>query len=150
MRTCVRSTTRLFARHGSPSLRAGIAALPSRTLKSLASSQPTTDVMTGEPMRLPDLDVSGRPSSSVDEQYSSHISLICHCDEQSSLVSIQKTDSPKPIPAASKLIFGHTFTDHMLTIPWSASSGWGSPEIKPCELVGRQEDRRYTDRLSAP
>lgn len=27
--------------------------------------------------------------------------------------------------------FGSVFTDHMLTIPWSETYGWGVPEIKP-------------------
>ncbi|KAH9043718.1 branched-chain amino acid aminotransferase II [Lactarius pseudohatsudake] len=37
---------------------------------------------------------------------------------------------PSPTPLSS-LKFGHTFTDHMLAIPWSLSEGWGTPEIKP-------------------
>ncbi len=64
--------------------------------------------MTGELIQLPDLDAS--------------------------LVKITKTDTPKPKPASSKLIFGRTFTDHMLAIPWNSQNGWGTPEIKPCEL----------------
>jgi branched-chain amino acid aminotransferase len=51
---------------------------------------------------------------------------------QSSLVKITTTTTPKTRPPSSKLIFGHTFTDHMLTIPWSSATGWGTPEIKPC------------------
>ncbi|KAI0803096.1 branched-chain amino acid aminotransferase II [Irpex lacteus] len=46
-------------------------------------------------------------------------------------VKVTQTQTPKPTPAASSLVFGHTFTDHMLTIPWSAGTGWGAPEIKP-------------------
>lgn len=37
------------------------------------------------------------------------------------------------MPPAKELKFGHTFTDHMLTIPWNEQKGWGTPEIKPCE-----------------
>lgn len=37
----------------------------------------------------------------------------------------------KQIPPSSQLQFGHTFTDHMLVIPWSHSTGWGAPQIKP-------------------
>ncbi|KAK2462097.1 hypothetical protein APHAL10511_006560 [Amanita phalloides] len=44
---------------------------------------------------------------------------------------IAHSPAPRPIPPASSLVFGHTFTDHMLTIPWSLSKGWGTPEIKP-------------------
>ncbi|PPQ62809.1 hypothetical protein CVT24_000503 [Panaeolus cyanescens] len=39
--------------------------------------------------------------------------------------------TPKPLPEVSKLKFGHTFTDHMLTIPWAQESGWGVPKIQP-------------------
>jgi branched-chain amino acid aminotransferase len=35
------------------------------------------------------------------------------------------------LPDPSKLIFGHTFTDHMLTIKWNVKSGWGKPKIEP-------------------
>jgi len=35
------------------------------------------------------------------------------------------------VPPASSLVFGRTFTDHMLTIPWTAISGWGAPKIQP-------------------
>ncbi|KAI0706074.1 branched-chain amino acid aminotransferase II [Cytidiella melzeri] len=50
--------------------------------------------------------------------------------EPSRLV-VTRSQILKPTPAASSLVFGHTFTDHMLTIPWSAGGGWGAPEIKP-------------------
>ncbi|KAG5650445.1 hypothetical protein H0H81_012269 [Sphagnurus paluster] len=39
--------------------------------------------------------------------------------------------NPSTPPPSSSLVFGHTFTDHMLTIPWDAKSGWGSPHIRP-------------------
>ena len=60
-------------------------------------------------------------------------------------------ESPKPLPKSSELVFGENFvssaflsgfamivpttdfqTDHMLTIPWNAASGWGTPKIVPC------------------
>ncbi|KAI0348712.1 branched-chain amino acid aminotransferase II [Trametopsis cervina] len=46
-------------------------------------------------------------------------------------VVVTNTTNAKPTPPASHLVFGHTFTDHMLTIPWSAATGWGAPAIKP-------------------
>ncbi|GFZ50541.1 Branched-chain-amino-acid aminotransferase [Saitozyma sp. JCM 24511] len=76
-----------------------------RGYKSKHAPQPLRDVMTGEIIGLPDID--------------------------SSLVKITTTTTPKTRPPSSKLIFGHTFTDHMLTIPWSSATGWGTPEIKP-------------------
>lgn len=52
-------------------------------------------------------------------------------DIEVSRLQVIRTEKPKPTPDPSSLVFGHTFTDHMLTIPWSASSGWGAPQIKP-------------------
>ncbi|XP_061703008.1 branched-chain-amino-acid aminotransferase, mitochondrial isoform X2 [Syngnathoides biaculeatus] len=37
--------------------------------------------------------------------------------------------SPKPDP--STLVFGKQFSDHMLTVCWSADAGWEAPCIKP-------------------
>nr|XP_060636450.1 branched-chain-amino-acid aminotransferase, mitochondrial [Anolis sagrei ordinatus] len=41
------------------------------------------------------------------------------------------TKDPKPKPDPAKLVFGKTFTDHMLTVEWSKEKGWGKPHIKP-------------------
>ncbi|KAJ3146169.1 branched-chain-amino-acid aminotransferase [Geranomyces michiganensis] len=41
------------------------------------------------------------------------------------------TKSPKSRPPNDKLQFGHTFSDHMLTVEWDAAKGWHAPEIKP-------------------
>jgi hypothetical protein len=46
------------------------------------------------------------------------------------------------MPPAKDLKFGHTFTDHMLTIPWNEKKGWGTPEIKPCECCEGRWRRR--------
>lgn len=43
-----------------------------------------------------------------------------------------KTDAPKAKIPKEKLVFGRTFTDHMLIIEWNkAVGGWGNPLIKP-------------------
>ncbi|XP_041820249.1 branched-chain-amino-acid aminotransferase, cytosolic [Chelmon rostratus] len=42
---------------------------------------------------------------------------------------IQLTSAPKPI--VDLPTFGTVFTDHMLTIEWSAAEGWQAPLIKP-------------------
>lgn len=48
-----------------------------------------------------------------------------------SKLKITKTTSPKtPLPN-DKLVFGQTFTDHMLSIKWNNQSGWEAPEIVP-------------------
>ncbi len=38
--------------------------------------------------------------------------------------------SLKPMLPKEKLVFGHTFTDHMLTIDWSLQNGWEAPVIQ--------------------
>jgi len=45
--------------------------------------------------------------------------------EQASLMDM------KPKPPVDQLAFGKIFTDHMLTIDWTVSEGWGDPQIKP-------------------
>jgi len=57
--------------------------------------------------------------------------IIGHGDIEPSRLEIEKTTTPKQIPEASKLVFGKQFTDHMLTVPWSSTGGWGAPKIEP-------------------
>lgn len=48
-----------------------------------------------------------------------------------SKVQITQTTTPsKPLPN-DQLVFGQTFTDHMLTVEWNKGKGWSNPEIKP-------------------
>lgn len=44
---------------------------------------------------------------------------------------VHQTESPKTIPAPKDLVFGRTFSDHMLKVPWNIESGWGEPTIEP-------------------
>ncbi|EME87170.1 uncharacterized protein MYCFIDRAFT_53873 [Pseudocercospora fijiensis CIRAD86] len=46
-------------------------------------------------------------------------------------LSITKTTTPKPITPNEELIFGRTFTDHMLSLEWTAADGWLPPRITP-------------------
>lgn len=47
-------------------------------------------------------------------------------------VEVHLTNKPGKKPEnPSTLKFGHTFSDHMLEIPWSHSKGWGKPVISP-------------------
>nr|POE49327.1 branched-chain-amino-acid aminotransferase, mitochondrial [Quercus suber] len=46
-------------------------------------------------------------------------------------LSITKTTTPKQIMANDKLVFGHNFTDHMLSLEWTAGQGWLAPQIMP-------------------
>lgn len=44
---------------------------------------------------------------------------------------IEKTNAPRRQPPPSELVFGRTFTDHMLVVPWNAKTGWAAPKIQP-------------------
>ncbi|KAH8428861.1 branched-chain amino acid aminotransferase, cytosolic [Aspergillus melleus] len=46
-------------------------------------------------------------------------------------LAVTKTTTPKELTAAKDLVFGKTFTDHMLSIEWSADKGWHTPQIVP-------------------
>ncbi|KAL8893797.1 MAG: hypothetical protein Q9192_004913 [Flavoplaca navasiana] len=46
-------------------------------------------------------------------------------------LSITKTTTPKELVPPEELVFGRTFTDHMLSIEWTASEGWLRPRITP-------------------
>ncbi|KAL8851271.1 MAG: hypothetical protein Q9221_003801 [Calogaya cf. arnoldii] len=46
-------------------------------------------------------------------------------------LSITKTTTPKELVPPEELVFGRTFTDHMLSIEWTASEGWLPPRITP-------------------
>ncbi|KAH7104516.1 branched-chain amino acid aminotransferase II [Auriculariales sp. MPI-PUGE-AT-0066] len=44
---------------------------------------------------------------------------------------VEHNASLKPKPKSEGLVFGRTFTDHMLTVPWNINNGWGAPKIVP-------------------
>lgn len=46
-----------------------------------------------------------------------------------SKLRVEPSSSPKAIPDASTLVFGQTFTDHMLTCKWNIERGWDAPVI---------------------
>ncbi|EIW86504.1 branched-chain amino acid aminotransferase II [Coniophora puteana RWD-64-598 SS2] len=47
-------------------------------------------------------------------------------------LQVNKTASPKQLPApGAPLLFGRTFTDHMLKIRWTEQAGWEAPQIEP-------------------
>lgn len=48
-----------------------------------------------------------------------------------SKVKVTQSNSPSQPTPNDQLVFGSTFTDHMLTIEWDAKKGWNVPEIKP-------------------
>jgi branched-chain amino acid aminotransferase len=50
---------------------------------------------------------------------------------QASKLTITKTTTPKDKIPNEELVFGQTFTDHMLKIKYNNKSGWQTPEIVP-------------------
>lgn len=50
---------------------------------------------------------------------------------EASKVRITVTEHPSKPKSNDELVFGKTFTDHMLTVKWTAKKGWDIPEIKP-------------------
>ncbi|KAJ2631778.1 branched-chain-amino-acid transaminase bat2 [Coemansia sp. RSA 1290] len=50
---------------------------------------------------------------------------------QASQLQKTLTTTPKPLVPKQDLVFGHVFTDHMLTFEWTAKAGWGRPQLKP-------------------
>ena len=44
---------------------------------------------------------------------------------------VKKTDRPNVKPDPEKLVFGASYSDHMLTIKHSTQSGWEKPLIEP-------------------
>ncbi|XP_068785444.1 branched-chain-amino-acid aminotransferase, mitochondrial-like isoform X4 [Struthio camelus] len=46
-------------------------------------------------------------------------------------LQVELSARPKAKPDPGGLVFGKTFTDHMLTVEWTQASGWGRPHIRP-------------------
>ncbi|CCF58598.1 hypothetical protein KAFR_0E04480 [Kazachstania africana CBS 2517] len=49
----------------------------------------------------------------------------------SSKLTVTRTTTPSQPKPNDQLVFGQTFTDHMLTVEWTEEKGWANPEIKP-------------------
>lgn len=52
-----------------------------------------------------------------------------------SKLTVTKTAAPKELLPPQELIFGKNFTDHMLSIEWTAEDGWGTPQIIPYQTL---------------
>ncbi|KAJ3097364.1 branched-chain-amino-acid aminotransferase [Phlyctochytrium bullatum] len=50
-------------------------------------------------------------------------------------LKITVTQNKKTIPPNKDLIFGHTFSDHMLSVEWKATKGWAAPRIHPYDKI---------------
>ncbi|CAN0355961.1 unnamed protein product, partial [Ectocarpus sp. 13 AM-2016] len=47
------------------------------------------------------------------------------------MLSVQRTTTPREKQDKSKLVFGQTFSDHMLHLDWDSNGGWQAPRILP-------------------
>ena len=52
-------------------------------------------------------------------------------DLDSSKLTVTKAPTLKPVLPPEELVFGRFFTDHMLSVEWTASEGWLTPQITP-------------------
>ena len=52
-----------------------------------------------------------------------------------SRVKITHPETRSKLPPNDKLVFGETFTDHMLSVEWDSSTGWNEPHIKPYQPI---------------
>eukprot|EP00730_Choanoeca_flexa_P013902 TRINITY_DN5854_c0_g1_i2.p1 TRINITY_DN5854_c0_g1~~TRINITY_DN5854_c0_g1_i2.p1 ORF type:complete len:414 (+),score=76.41 TRINITY_DN5854_c0_g1_i2:80-1321(+) len=52
---------------------------------------------------------------------------------QHSKLVVHDNPAPKPKTDKKELVFGHTFTDHMLQCRWTEADGWDAPVIGPYE-----------------
>ena len=59
------------------------------------------------------------------------LSIVIHCSPQHEGIEVTLTQNPQPKPDSSKLVFGKTFSDHMLTVDWTIDEGWAVPKIGP-------------------
>jgi branched-chain amino acid aminotransferase len=51
---------------------------------------------------------------------------------QASQLTVQQADAPKPLTPNAQLVFGRTFSDHMLSIAYdSTKDGWSAPRVTP-------------------
>lgn len=44
---------------------------------------------------------------------------------------MERTTKPRDRIPLTQLVFGHSFTDHMLTCEWDKEAGWSAPVIRP-------------------
>ncbi|KAK3672298.1 branched-chain-amino-acid transaminase bat2 [Recurvomyces mirabilis] len=84
-------------------------------LQCLLNQQRSYSTPTPTPTRLEAPDASDPKLSAID----------------TSTLTITKTTTPKTPTPHNELIFGRTFTDHMLSLEWTAESGWLAPNITP-------------------
>ena len=62
------------------------------------------------------------------------LTILLLCNLSSRLeVTTANPDNLKAKPKVKDLVFGKSFTDHLLRATWTSSGGWGPPRITPFE-----------------
>ncbi|CAH2351549.1 branched-chain-amino-acid aminotransferase, mitochondrial [[Candida] railenensis] len=74
---------------------------------------------------------TGVRASQVTNSFINRTTIRNFASLDASKLEIIKTTSPKTKLPNDQLVFGKTFTDHMLEIEWTAEAGWGTPKISP-------------------
>lgn len=110
--------------------------LPSSLPRLSARMLPTTMLRTPQILRRSGVSAWGActPSATISRPYHSDPMTgepTGYHDLDASALVIQQTKSPKQPPPSSTLVFGHSFSDHMLTVSWNSASGWAPPSIQP-------------------
>lgn len=99
------SATATTARYASRAIIASKPPFAGAAARYGAAASYHTDPMTGEPTGPRDLD--------------------------SSLLVVEESKNRKQPPPSSTLVFGHSFSDHMLSAHWNSKNGWAPPVIHP-------------------
>ena len=48
-----------------------------------------------------------------------------------SKVTVERNANPRPLDDEDSLVFGATFSDHMMEADWTEAGGWAAPSIHP-------------------
>ncbi|KAI7870310.1 aminotransferase [Spinellus fusiger] len=67
------------------------------------------------------------------KRFNTSIASVSELD--ASKLTVRTAASLKPLVENKDLMFGRTFTDHMLTVDWNEDKGWDAPKIHPFENV---------------
>ncbi|EGO03887.1 hypothetical protein SERLA73DRAFT_175578 [Serpula lacrymans var. lacrymans S7.3] len=70
-------------------------------------------------------------SSAIGRRYISGDAPKVLPDIEPSRLEVTRTNTPGELPPSSQLLFGRTFTDHMIRVSWTEAEGWSVPRIEP-------------------
>ncbi|TPX62115.1 branched-chain-amino-acid transaminase [Powellomyces hirtus] len=99
--------------------------------RSLRPLQAASTLRAGFPRAFPRPTCQFATSSSQLSATAAAASASAPAPLQRSQLVTTLTKTPKKKLPNNELVFGRTFSDHMLIIEWDAEQGWHAPEIKP-------------------